>query len=54
MLYIIVFSPRGKVYPAILDEWKNLRNIGENAVLCYVSLKTGNLVTENEQGELKS
>ena len=45
---------QGKVYPAILDEWKNLRNIGENAVLCYVSVKTENLVTGNEQGELKS
>ena len=49
-----VTLPQGKVYPAILDKWKNLRNIGENAVLCYVSLKTENLVTENEQGELKS
>ncbi|XP_029204307.2 kelch-like protein 12 [Acropora millepora] len=49
-----VILPQGENYPAILDEWKNLRSIGENAVLCYVSLKTENLATENEQGELKS
>ena len=33
-----VTLPPGKVYPAILDEWKNLRNLAENAVLCYVCL----------------
>ena len=30
----------GELYPAVLDEWKNLRNIVTNAVLCYVSVKT--------------
>ena len=43
-----VILPPGEVYPAILDEWKNLRNIGKNAVLCYVSVKTENLTTEND------
>ena len=43
-----VILPPGKVYPAILDEWKNLRNIRENAVLCYVTVKKENLTTENE------
>ena len=43
-----VTLPPGKVYPAILDEWKNLRNIKKNAVLCYVPVKTENLTTENE------
>ena len=40
--------PPGEAYPVILDEWKKLRNIGENAVLCYVPLNTENLTTENE------
>ena len=43
-----VLLPSGKVYPTILDEWKNLRNITENAVLCYVTMKKENLTTENE------
>ena len=43
-----VMLPPGKDYPAILDEWKNLRNITENAVLCYVTMKKENLTTENE------
>ena len=43
-----VTLPPGEVYPAILDEWKNLRNIKQNAVLCYVPVKTENLTTENE------
>ena len=48
-----VVLPPGEVSLAFLDDWKNLISIGENAVLCYVSLKTENLKTENEQGELK-
>ena len=43
-----VILPPGKDYPSILDEWKNLRNIEENAVLCYVTVKKENLTTENE------
>ena len=43
-----VIFPPGKDYPAMLDEWKNLRNITENAVLCYVTMKKENLTTENE------
>ena len=43
-----VILPPGKDYPAMLDEWKNLRNIAENAVLCYVTIKKENLTTENE------
>ena len=46
--------PPGEVYPVILDEWKNLRNIGENAVLCYFPLNTENLTAEDELGGLKS
>ena len=45
-----VTLPPGEVYPAILDEWKNLRNIGKTAVLCYVPVKTENLTTENDSG----
>ena len=41
-----VILPPGEAYPAILDEWKNLRNIGENAVLCFVTIKKENLTTE--------
>ena len=43
-----VILPPGKDYPAMLDEWKNLRNITENAVLCYVTMKKENLTTESE------
>ena len=43
-----VILPPGEAYPAILDEWKNLRNIVENAVLCYVTIKKENLTTESE------
>ncbi|XP_044163373.1 kelch-like protein 12 [Acropora millepora] len=43
----VILPPR-EVYPAILDEWKVLRNIRENAVLCYVPIKKENLTTENE------
>ena len=43
-----VILPPGKDYPSMLDEWKNLRNIAENAVLCYVTIKKENLTTENE------
>ena len=43
-----VILPPGENYPAILDEWKNLRNIGQHAVLCYATLKKENLTTENE------
>ena len=43
-----VIFPPGKDYPAMLDEWKNLRNLAENAVLCYVTMKKENLTTENE------
>ena len=43
-----VILPPGKDYPVMLDEWKNLRNITENAVLCYVTMKNENLTTENE------
>ena len=41
-----VILPPGEVYPALLDEWKNLRKIASNAVLCYVSVKTENLTTK--------
>ncbi|XP_015769084.1 PREDICTED: kelch-like protein 12 isoform X1 [Acropora digitifera] len=40
--------PPGEVYPVVLDEWEDLKNVPENAVLCYVPLKTDNLTTENE------
>ena len=46
--------PAGEVYPVILDEWENLRNIRKDAVLCYVPVKTENLTTENEYVDLKS
>jgi len=43
-----VILPPGEAYPAILDEWKQLRNISEKAVLCYVTIRKENLTTENE------
>ena len=45
-----VTLPPGEVYPAILNEWKNLRNIGEFSVLCYAPVKTENLTTKNYLG----
>ena len=41
-----VTFPPGGVNPAIFDEWKNLRNIKQNAVLCYVPVKKENLTTK--------
>ena len=31
--------PPGEMYPVCLDEWENLRQVDEKAVLCYVPLK---------------
>ena len=31
--------PSGEVYPVYLGDWKNLGNVANNAVLCYVLLK---------------
>ena len=31
--------PSGEVYPVYLGDWENLRNVANNAVLCYVPLK---------------
>ena len=31
--------PSGEVYPVYLGDWKNLGNVANNAVLCYVPLK---------------
>ncbi|XP_074618294.1 kelch-like protein 26 [Acropora palmata] len=39
--------PPGEVYPVILDEWENLKEIRKDAVLCYAPIKTENLTTEN-------
>ena len=33
--------PPGQVYPVCLDDWKNLANIPNNAVLCYLPMKKG-------------
>ena len=33
--------PPGQVSPVCLDGWKNLANIPNNAVLCYLPIKTG-------------
>ena len=30
--------PSGEVYPVYLGDWKNLRNVANNAALCYVPL----------------
>ena len=49
-VYSGVTLPAGEVYPAILNEWKNLRNIGEFSVLCYAPVKTENLTTKNYLG----
>ena len=40
--------PPGEVYPAVLDGWENLGKVDRNAVLCYVPVKTENLMTEDE------
>ena len=31
--------PTGEVYPVYLGDWKNLRNVANNAALCFVPLK---------------
>ena len=31
--------PSGEVYPVYLGDWENLRNVANNAALCYVPLK---------------
>lgn len=36
----------GEVYPVCLDDWKNLRQISDQAVLCYLPLKNRDLKTE--------
>ena len=46
--------PPGKVYPVVLDGWKNLGKVDKKAILFYLPVKTETLKTENEQGELKS
>ena len=38
-----ISTPPGEVYPAVLNEWKNLGNVDKNAVLCSVPVKTENL-----------
>ena len=38
--------PPGEVYPVHLDEWKNLANISEEAVLCYMPVKRESLKIE--------
>lgn len=35
--------PPGEVYPVYLGDWKNLGNVANNAVLCYVPLKRDSL-----------
>ena len=37
----IRIPPSGQVYPVCLDDWKNLANISNNAVLCYLPMKKG-------------
>ena len=53
-----ITTPPGEVYPAVLNEWKNLGNVNKNAVLCSVPVKTENLEKkkkqQNAQGELRS
>ena len=38
--------PPGEVYPVPLDKWENLRNISEEAALCYVPIKRESLKAE--------
>ena len=38
--------PPGEVYPVCLDDWKNLRQISDQAVLCFLPLKNRDLKTE--------
>ena len=37
----IRIPPSGQVYPVSLDDWKNLANIPNNAVLCHLPMKKG-------------
>ena len=39
--------PPGEVYPVVLEGWEDLGNVKENAVLCYVPLKTEDLTTKD-------
>ena len=38
-----ITTPPGEVYPAVLNDWKNLGNVDKNVVLCSVPVKTENL-----------
>ena len=38
--------PPGEVYQICLNDWKNLAQIDEDAVLCYMPVKTASLNTD--------
>ena len=39
--------PPWEVYPVVLEEWEKLGMVDKKAVLCYVPLKTEDLITED-------
>ena len=44
-VYSGITIPPGEVYSVDLDEWKSLKLVNKNAVLCYFAIKTENLPT---------
>ena len=38
--------PPGEKYPVPLDEWENLRKVNNNAVLCYLPVRSESLIAE--------
>jgi len=44
-----ITTPPGEVYPAVLNDWKNLGNVDKNVVLCSVPVKTENLERKKKQ-----
>ena len=38
--------PLDEVYPVPLDEWENLRKVDNNAVLCYLPVRSESLTAE--------
>ena len=44
--------PTGEKYPVPLDEWENLREVDNNAVLCYLPVRNESLTGDAESNLL--
>ena len=43
--------PPEEVYPVPLDEWENLREVDNNAVLCYLPVRNESLTADMGRNE---